>query len=116
MDEKIVLRIATKYGDYYDITESGNIIRLDQHGFKPSGQWKLRAIVMATGFRFSDPVVQFENIFDWLETKPALLFKNGNPRYTIADFDHGSNRVWGNTKSHGIAGIWDVRNENRTAA
>jgi hypothetical protein len=38
--EKIVLRLATPHGDYYDITESGNIVRLDIPGFSPSGQWK----------------------------------------------------------------------------
>src|SRR3954470_10686195 len=109
MNEKIVLRIATKYGEYYDITESGNIIRLDQPGFKPSGQWKLRGIVEA---RYGRMIARFQGmaIFDWLDEKPELLFKNGNPRYTIADFDHGTNRTWGNIKSHGIAGIWDVRN------
>lgn len=38
---------------------------------------------------------------EWLNTHP-LLYKNGNPRYTVLDLDYGTRREWGSTKYHGI--------------
>lgn len=94
-----MLRIRTKQGSYYDVTADGNIIRLDIPGFKASGQWRLTGIESTLGRR---EYIPFDEIENWLKTKPTFLFKNGEPRYTIRDFDHGSIRVWGN----GIAFIW----------
>lgn len=90
-------RIQDETG-YFDVTDDGNIIRLDQKDFKPSGQWKLRGIV-DNRHRM---VVHFPSLFNWLMMRPSLKLKNGKPRYHVADLDHGTNRVWGS----GIIGIW----------
>jgi len=104
-NEKRVIHFSTPYGDHYDVTASGNIIRLDQPDFEPSGQWKLvglRHVKRTTEF------IRFERIAEWLKTKPELTFKNGKPQYTVVDYDHGSRRVWGNTQYHGVRGIYAI--------
>lgn len=96
-----MLRIKTQHGHYYDITSDGNIIRLDQEGFKASGQWKLIAIV-SYNWHQKRETIGFTSIGNWLAMKPQLLFKNGKPKYTVRDFDHGTLRHWGD----GIVAMW----------
>lgn len=96
------LEITTPYGDRYIIHENGDIERTDIEGFKPSGDWKMRGI---RSLRCSTLLIPLEDIPAWLERKPPILFKNGHPRWTVADIDHGTYREWGNTRSHGIQSI-----------
>ena|ERR1700677_2253702 len=100
--DPIIFRLSTAYGNYYDVTASGNIIRLDQPGFQPSGKWKLVAVVDRCG----RTVARLADVLKWIESKPDFNLKNGKPRYTVADFDHGTNRIWGNADYHGIRAIW----------
>ena len=44
--------------------------------------------------RVIKPEDAIANITDW-------KFKNGNPKYTIVDKDHGTKRIWGGT-SNGV--------------
>lgn len=104
------MRIRTKQGHYYDVTKEGHIIRLDQKDFQPSGQWRLVGIDPYNRNQFRE-FVPFKDIAKWLATKPDFKFKNGNPRYTVRDYDHGTIRNWGD----GIASIWwesEVSNDN----
>lgn len=96
------LHITTPYGNRYIVHENGDIQRTDiDH--EPSGQWKFRGI---RNLRCSTLSIPLENIPEFLDRKPPLLFKNGNPRWTVMDIDHGTYREWGNTKYHGIASMY----------
>jgi hypothetical protein len=95
------LQITTKYGNRYLVDEQANIIRTDIPGFQASGQWKLLGIEHVKKGLF----VRAENLADWLKIERPLLYKNGDPQYTVRDLDHGTTRTWGNTKYHGIASI-----------
>lgn len=95
-----MLGITTPYGNRYVVHENGDIQRTDlEH--KPSGNWKMLGIKVVRGSLFL-PLAKITQ--EWLNTYP-LLYKNGNPRYTVMDLDHGTRREWGNTKYHGIRSI-----------
>ena len=98
MSRKFELR--TRYGDRYYIHSNGNIERTDMK-FAPSGQWKVIGIQHVKDSRY----VPFDRLSDFLASNPTMTYKNGNPQWTVRDFDHGSTRVWGNTKYHGISSI-----------
>lgn len=96
--------ITTPHGSLYLIHDNGDIQRTDmQH--TPSGQWKLVGVENVKSFH---DFTRFDHLDEWLATNPQLLYKNGNPRYTVRDFDHGSIRSWGNTQHHGIKSIRKV--------
>lgn len=97
-----MLTITTPYGNRYIIHDNGNIERTDIPGFEPSGQWKLLGIKPCYGNDGFIPLAQITT--GWLAANP-LTYKNGNPRYTGVDVDHGTRREWGNTKHHGIKTI-----------
>lgn len=90
------IHLRTKHGDSYIIHKNGNIERGDGQ-CKPSGDWKFLGLRHVKRNEF----IPFENMTIMLG-KP-LLFKNGNPQYTVVDNDHGTQRTWGNTRHHGIA-------------
>jgi hypothetical protein len=99
----MTMYIKTPYGDSYRIHENGDIQRLDQRPvnkpFHASGQWKMLGIQHVKKSLF----IPLESVFT---TPPKeLRYKNGNPQWTVRDLDHGTERVWGNTKHHGIAEI-----------
>lgn len=95
--------LRTPYGAHYIIHKNGDIQRTDIEGFKPSGQWRLLGLVLT--HPFSTGFVPLADITpEWLAAHP-LKFKNGKPRYTGHDFDHGTRRTWGNTEYHGIASL-----------
>ncbi len=59
-------------------------------GMAPSGEWKLRGLTD----RYGRVVVPFDQLAAKLPTLD-LFYKNGKPRYMIADLDHGTSRVQG---------------------
>ncbi len=69
---------------------------------KPSGNWKLLGIRHVYKREF----IPFDRLQEWIRSNPVLLYKNGNPMYTVRDLDYGTVREWGNTKYHGIACIY----------
>jgi hypothetical protein len=102
-----MLTITTPYGNRYRIHDNGDIetlVSLRGTGpvnNPPSGKWKMLGIKPCNGGGF----IPLERITKaWLAKNP-LLYKNGNPRYTVVDLDHGTRREWGNTKHHGIKSI-----------
>jgi hypothetical protein len=97
----IVLTLATPYGNYYEVHDNGDIARPGQ---KPSGQWKMIALVSVV--RNRPAFVPLASITrEWLDAHP-LMFKNGKPRYTVRDLDHGTTREWGNARFHGVKAIY----------
>lgn len=111
-----MLHIRTPYGDSYVVNAKGFIARENTRQF--SGQWKLVGIgrtnrVHITPTKPGCKIVPIPPVYlSFAEITPEALkglqlsYKNGNPRYTVHDLDHGTRRVWGNTKYHGIAAIW----------
>lgn len=101
---KILLKIHTPNRDTYNIYDNGDIQRTDmQH--TPSGQWKLQGIEHVKQSWF----IPLSQLNELSVSRLNLLFKNGNPQFTVRDLDHGTTRVWGNTKYHGIKRIEFVK-------
>jgi hypothetical protein len=100
----VKLYIRTPYGDRYHVHENGDIQRLDQHPegkpFEASGQWKMRGLQHVQKSIF----IPLANLFKG-QIPDDTTYKNGNPQWTVRDFDHGTIREWGNTKYHGVAYI-----------
>ena len=93
-----MLQISTPYGDHYDVTDAGEIVRLDIPGFKPSGQWLFLGLQHVKRNEF----IPFHAITADSLKNLTLLYKNGKPQYTVRDKDHGTTRIWGNPKYHGV--------------
>jgi len=90
------IELTTPAGEKYIIHENGNIERGDGMNGKGSGDWKFLGIQHVTRKEF----IPFDKMAVMLGK--SLLFKNGNPQWTVRDNDHGTVRTWGNTKYHGI--------------
>lgn len=93
------LIITTPYGDKFRVNEQGLITQYKNKEF--SGGWKMHGIASVTNMRVAFGLT-FPNINEERIKELNLLYKNGNPRFTVEDIDHGNSRVWGNTKYHGI--------------
>jgi hypothetical protein len=77
----------------YRVNDAGEISRrcLD---WKFSGGWRAIALVRYNNFGRQ---VEYIGFNDWGQRLPAIewQFKNGKPRYTLRDLDHGTVREWG---------------------
>jgi len=95
----MTLYIRTQTGRQYHIDEHSYIIRLDQPGFRPSGQWRMIGIRHVRMRRLCMTTSQVRRAYYpstvWPTEKPALLYKNGKPQWQLVDYDHGSYRTWG---------------------
>ena len=102
--ENVHLIIHTPYGDKYRVNNKGEMTQYKNDEF--SGGWKLQAIVDSqfgrTALDFYD--IDVKSLKDLKDR--GLLYKNKNPKYTVRDLDHGTTRVWGNTKVHGIDSLY----------
>jgi hypothetical protein len=96
---KTLLIIYTPYGDRYEVNELGEIKSKNLSDFSKS--WKLQGIENVK----SNEYIPFKELTKERVKELQLFYKNGNPRYTVRDLDHGTTRTWGNTKVHGISGI-----------
>jgi hypothetical protein len=98
-----MIQITTKYGSRYNVNDKGEIIRLDQPEFKPSRQWLMR------GIRSTSKQSQYIDFAELNSREKVQELMDGDmlnarrhPKWTVCDFDHGTQRVWGNTEYHGI--------------
>ena len=100
-------RIVTPNGNWYRVNEKGAVYEasngLKKDPQKGNGhQWDI------LGGTSTHPFAGL-HIVPLLElaamSSKELLYKNGNPRYTIVDIDHGTTRVHGNSIVHGIKRI-----------
>ncbi len=87
-----VMKILTPYGNVRTVNALGHI--------NGSDQWIMLGIEHVKRNEFI-PFSEIEARLPHL----TLLYKNGNPQYTVRDRDHGTVRTWGNTKCHGIKSI-----------
>jgi hypothetical protein len=81
------------------VNERGQIYN---ENIPPDDNWKMIGISHVKRSWF----IPFSELFEFLDAKPDILWKNGNPQWTVRDLDHGSVREWGNTRWHGIKSIW----------
>lgn len=88
--------IYTNNETYPVIKKDGKYLIARQHSKDFSEDWELVGIlpIGAALSRVIKPEDAIANITDW-------KFKNGNPKYTIVDKDHGIKRIWGGT-SNGV--------------
>jgi len=107
MTNKTKYIIRTPYGDKYEVTREGYVIKhsngLDKtnSGLAEIKTWQVLGIHEIKPFNQLGrliPLSEAVNITEW-------HFKNGNPRYTASDIDHGTRGVWGNWNYHGIKSI-----------
>ncbi len=95
-------RITTPYGDTYTTDDDGNVIESRNGKHTGDGKWRILGLVPVGSSRcFPIPLSEAVHM-------DGLLYKNGNPRFTVVDFDHGSYRQWGNTKHHGVKSVTRV--------
>jgi hypothetical protein len=95
------LYLSTPYGNHYRIEANGNIVRLDIPGFKPSGEWRFLGLKSVRTRQF----IPFASLTPEKVAQLNYKFKNGKPRWTVRDWDHGAIREWGNTDYHGVASL-----------
>ena len=96
-----MLNFRTPYGDHYKVDENACIIRQDRQT-TPSGKWTFEGLRHVRSNEFiplKDLTREFVKDFN-------TCWKNGNPCYTAVDMDHGTRRIWCNTKYHGVSRIW----------
>ena len=88
--------IYTNNETYPVIKKDGKYLIARQHSKDFSEDWELVGIlpIGAALSRVIKPEDAIANITDW-------KFKNGNPKYTIVDKDHGTKRIWGGA-SNGV--------------
>jgi len=100
--------ILTKYGTKYEIDEDGCFLKYNQHNWKhPHNTWKCRGCAELRPFGR----LRFHNLTNFLamiEKGQKWTFKNGKPRFTLRDIDHGTERIHGNISTHGIYLTWKI--------
>jgi hypothetical protein len=104
-----MIYIQTMNNKVYIITSANEIIRTDLKGFAPSGQWLFRGLVHRhrrhPGEGLNERAfIRPEDLRAMLASgvTPDWRYKNGNPRFTVADYDHGAHREWGD----GVKRVW----------
>ena len=95
----MILNIKTPALEYYQVNKKGQIY---YDGLEPDDGWKFLGITHVKKNWF----IPFNRLLDFLDSKPDILWKNGNPQWTVVDLDHGTTRMWGNTRYRGITAIW----------
>jgi len=110
MKNKIMYKIYTPYGDIYELSKNGYVIKysngldLTNASIQDLKSWQIIGI---------EEVLPFNNLGRLIPISEAVniscfKFKNGNPKYAIIDIDHGTRRIHGNIKYHGVRGISKV--------
>lgn len=92
--------ITKPTGDKYETDAKGNFIRSPNGLHRRQGDWVMLGLDHVKRCEFV-PFIQIPERLPTLD----LLYKNGNPQWTVRDLDHGSTRVWGNTSYHGVKNI-----------
>ena len=99
--------IQTKSNKYFSINEKSQISYLDneQYHQTPSDSWTCTGFKELLPFGHLGPTISAE---DLLQRSDAghTTFRNGKPRFRLADNDHGTTRIWGD----GIVSIWATNN------
>jgi hypothetical protein len=94
-------RITTRNRNSYRIHDDGAIERIDGQWKPDASRWRLIGILPINAYHPERmiPLRDIDTITDW-------TYKNGKPRFTGIDVDHGTTRAWGD-------GIVSVVKESR---
>lgn len=101
-----IYRITTPYGKWYECDNRGYVIKcsngLDntEANLHELMRWQITGIRAVDNFGRLSSITRLDEAAGM--DKIGLLHKNGKPRYTIEDIDHGTTRVHGNIKAHGV--------------
>lgn len=102
--------ITTPYGDKYEVSKEGYVLKysngLDKTkaGIEELKTWQVLGIHEIMPFNQLGRLIPLDEAVK-IE---SFAFKNGRPKYTGADKDHGTYRVWGNWNLHGIKRVYEV--------
>jgi hypothetical protein len=78
----------TSRGEDFGVSLNGFISR---RGVAPSEQWRMRGLVRFNNNGTQAEFLPFPRCFELHHS--ALRYKNGKPRWFVADYDHGTSRV-----------------------
>lgn len=102
--------IYTPYGNKYEVSKEGYVLKYS-NGLNKTGASKneLKSW-QVVGIHEIKPFNQLGRLIPLSEAVKIknFSFKNGKPRYTGADKDNGTYRIWGNWNYHGIKSIVEV--------
>lgn len=108
MQNKIEYEITTPYGNLYQLSKEGYVIKYSNGLNKENASiqelksWQVLGIVKLLPFgNISRDIISLNNAI----TIKSFTFKNGRPKYTIVDLDHNTRRLICNTKYHGVKNL-----------
>lgn len=93
---KQLFTILTPYGAQYQVFEGGRI--KSRQLSEPSNTWLFLGLQSVNSNFF----IPLSDITPELLNQIPILYKNKNPKFTVRDLDNGTERVWGNSKYHGV--------------
>ena len=107
----MILNLETAHGDRYKVRREDNaIMRCDMPELGYSEDWLFAGLIKLNGTdRPARPLYPPDSVRMRVAsgaTFKEMRFKNGAPRYTMIDIDHGTRRMHGNTRHHGIVRVW----------
>jgi hypothetical protein len=76
--------------EHYRVSVNGFISRACQN-WQYSGQWRLRGLARRNNFGYRVEFVPFPQCMSITD----MRHKNGKPKWVVCDFDHGTDREWG---------------------
>ena len=101
------IEVTTMNGHRYIVHAPAGYIERTDMAFTPTHQWRMVGLVETRYNRFAVPVTSLGAWINCESSPVEWLYKNGKPRYTVMDYDHGSHRTWGD----GIRSMRIIANE-----
>jgi len=104
--------ITTPYGGRYELDSEGHVLTysngLDRREstIEELSTWKVLGICKIGPFGHIGPTIPLNRA---IKEVKEWTFKNGYPRYTACDLDHGTRRIWGNWNYHGVRSLREVK-------
>ena len=111
--KKVFYKFSTPYGNYGELSKEGYVLKYSNGLDKTKADVRDLKTWQVVGLR---ELLKFNQLGRLIPLSEAVnikefAFKNGNPRYTAEDIDHGTHRVWGNTKYHGIRSLYTIKED-----
>lgn len=106
IDQQSIIVVRPTFGDDLLCLQrgerAGDLFKVNQvNPLAPSGQWRLTALVQPWGWGYRQHYtlaeiadLELDRTTDW-KRGDFCTYKNGNPRFTVRDIDHGTSRQWG---------------------
>lgn len=74
-------------------TNDAALIGRPEINMSPSGKWSLRGLVRLDNFGHQVEFVPWGRVFDRFGNAGEITWKNGKPKWFMADLDHGTPRL-----------------------